>query len=258
VDRDPKPWIAALRSSHNRLSGLVEPLVPDRVDTPSMATEWSIAQVLSHLGSQAEIFTAFFVAAIEGTELPGPDSFPPIWDAWNGRAATDQVSDSLAANAAFVDFVASLADGQLGALRFLMFGMDLGAVDVLQMRLSEHAVHTWDVAGALDPRATVSADAVELLLDTLPDMAKRVGKPQDPPFQIRVVTSDPVRDLSLSAGDPVEIGKDENTKPADVLRIPAEALVRLVYGRLDDKHTPPVELEGDLTLDRLRSVFVGL
>jgi Mycothiol maleylpyruvate isomerase N-terminal domain len=40
------------------------------------------------------------------------------------------------------------------------------------------------------------------------------------------------------------------------LTLPAEALIRLVYGRLDPDHTPPVE--GDLALlDSLRSVFPG-
>ena len=37
---------------------------------------------------------------------------------------------------------------------------------------------------------------------------------------------------------------------------PAEAFVRLVYGRLDPAHTPPVD-DGDV-LDALRPVFTGV
>jgi hypothetical protein len=41
--------------------------------------------------------------------------------------------------------------------------------------------------------------------------------------------------------------------------LPAEALLRLVYGRLDPGHTPPVEVSGDAgLLDRAREVFPGL
>jgi hypothetical protein len=41
------------------------------------------------------------------------------------------------------------------------------------------------------------------------------------------------------------------------VRMPGEALVRLVYGRLDSEHTPEaVEAEG-VDLDVLRSVFPG-
>jgi len=43
------------------------------------------------------------------------------------------------------------------------------------------------------------------------------------------------------------------------VQLPAEALVRLVYGRLDPGHTPPVEVTGDaVLLDRARAVFPGL
>jgi hypothetical protein len=40
------------------------------------------------------------------------------------------------------------------------------------------------------------------------------------------------------------------------LRLPAEALVRLVYGRLGPEHTPPAESE-HVELDTLRRVFPG-
>jgi uncharacterized protein (TIGR03083 family) len=232
--------------------------VPDGVETKSQASDWTVAQVLSHLGSQAEIFSGILDAALDGTDLPGPEAFPPVWDAWNSRTPVDQVVDSLAANAAFLERVEDLSDAQLKALRFAMFGMDLDVVGFLRMRLSEYALHSWDVAAALDPGATVSGDAVALLIDTLPDMASRVGKPQDVPFRLRVVTSDPDRDLALLVDDAVRLEKADGESSDAVLRLPAEAFVRLVYGRLDDAHTPRLQLDGDgPTLDQLRSVFPG-
>jgi len=39
------------------------------------------------------------------------------------------------------------------------------------------------------------------------------------------------------------------------LELPAEAFVRLVYGRLDPDHTPRVD--GDFDLESLRHVFPG-
>ena len=41
------------------------------------------------------------------------------------------------------------------------------------------------------------------------------------------------------------------------LRLPGEAFIRLVYGRLDSAHTPPVET-GSTDLDELRRLFPGL
>src|SRR5580692_4679193 len=101
MDNDPQAWISALRASHDRLASVVQPLGPDDVVRPSMADEWTIAQVLSHLGSQAEIFGRILDAGLEHSDPPSPDSFPPVWEAWDTRSATDQVTDSVAANEAF-------------------------------------------------------------------------------------------------------------------------------------------------------------
>ncbi len=259
MDRDPQPWIAALRTSQDRLKGLVEPLIPGRVGTQSMATEWSVADVLSHLGSQAEIFQGILDAALAGSPLPGPEAFPPIWDAWNAKSGVDQVSDSLMANEAFVRQAEGLSQAELAALRFPLFGMDLDVVGFLQMRLSEHAVHSWDVAAALDPTAVVAADAVDLVIDTLPEMVKRIGKPQHEPFRVRIVTSGPDRDLVLAVEEAVTLGPVDGASVEGVVRLPAEAFLRLVYGRLDDQHRPALEVDGEgLTLDKLRAVFPGI
>jgi hypothetical protein len=40
------------------------------------------------------------------------------------------------------------------------------------------------------------------------------------------------------------------------VRLPAEAFLRLVYGRLDPDHTPPVDTQ-DVELGTLRSIFPG-
>ena len=39
--------------------------------------------------------------------------------------------------------------------------------------------------------------------------------------------------------------------------MPAEALLRLAYGRLDADHTPPEVVADAADLDRLRSLFPG-
>ena len=55
MESSPGPWISALRHSHDDLRASVEPLGRTQLEQRSYASEWSIAQVLSHLGSQAEI-----------------------------------------------------------------------------------------------------------------------------------------------------------------------------------------------------------
>jgi len=258
VNADPRPPISVLRSSQNRLVALVEPLIPDGVEAPSMADEWTVAQVMSHLGSQAEIFGDIIQAGIDDQEIPGPDSFPPVWDKWNAKSPVDQARDSLAANEYFLEKVEGLSDAQLDSLRFAMFGMDLDLARVVMMRLAEMALHSWDIAAALDAEALVAADAVDLVIDTLPQTAARAGKAPDTGLRVRVITSDPVRDLVLRADEAVTLDQWDDSPADGVLRLPAESLVRLVYGRLDDDHTANVDFESEeLDLDALRAVFPG-
>ena len=84
MEPSPGPWISALRHSHDRLQAGVEPLGPAQLERRSYASERSIAQVLSHLGSQAEIFGLFLDAGLTGQDPPGREEFVPIWDSWNG------------------------------------------------------------------------------------------------------------------------------------------------------------------------------
>jgi hypothetical protein len=118
-------------------------------------------------------------------------------------------------------------------------------------------VHTWDVAVALEPAARVAGDAVALLVDQLPEMVARVGKPSAQPATLLVSTTDPERRFTLATGG---VRLEPRTDPATdgSLHLPAEALLRLVYGRLDPAHTPPLRLDSPtVTLDDLRSVFPG-
>ena len=57
-------WLAALRRSHERMTALVDGLTDEQAMLRSYADEWSLAQVASHLGSQAEIFDLFLTAGL--------------------------------------------------------------------------------------------------------------------------------------------------------------------------------------------------
>ena len=50
---------AALRSSHLGLADAVVPMTADQLMERSYCQDWTIAQLLSHLGSGAEIFGLF-------------------------------------------------------------------------------------------------------------------------------------------------------------------------------------------------------
>jgi uncharacterized protein (TIGR03083 family) len=255
METSPDAWIGALRHSHDRLRALVEPLGPGQLEQRSYASEWSIAQVLSHLGSQAEIFGLFLDAGLNGQVPPGREDFGAIWEAWNAKDPQTQASDALRADAVILQRFESLDADQRARVRVKAFDRDADLIGLARMRLGEHAVHSWDVAVALDPAATLEPDAVALLIDTLEPLATRASKPDGKQRRVRISTSDPERHFILETGTGVTL-TDGDDGPAD-LRLPAEALIRLVYGRLDPASTPPLEASG-VDLDELRRLFPGV
>jgi uncharacterized protein (TIGR03083 family) len=254
---DATAWISALRNSHDRFTALVAPLRPDQVEAPSYASEWSIADTASHLGSQAEIFDRFLTAGLTGAPAPGNEVFGPIWDRWNSRPPAEQTTESVAATEAFVARLEYLTDDERAAFALEAFGRQLDLAGLAALRLGEHALHTWDVAVAFDPGATVSADAVGLLLTTLPQTAVRAGKPNSELAPVVIETVEPTRRFRLTAAPEVSLTPEfsDGETAERAVELPAEALIRLVFGRLDPDHTP--DGVGDDRLDALRAVFPG-
>jgi uncharacterized protein (TIGR03083 family) len=263
VDDRAQTAYDALHASYERMSSLTQGLDADDLRTQSYASEWTVAQVLSHLGSQSEIFHQFLAAGIAGKPIPGTEIFPPVWDRWNALTPEQQAAEGLVAARRILDSVAELPPDRADELRMDLFGRTVDLEGFLQMRLSEYALHTWDVDVALDPDAVIPADAVVLLVDRLPAVVKRSGRPASDrgaaPVAVRVRTTEPSRDWLLSVDDAATLTPWTDASMAQgVVELPAEAFVRLVYGRMDEAHTPAtVTADRDL-LDALRAAFPGI
>jgi uncharacterized protein (TIGR03083 family) len=249
--------IAALRASHERLRALVEPMDEAALLAPS-AHDWSIAEVLSHLGSQAEILGTFFDAIVAGEPVPGFEIAQPIWDAWNAKSPVAQRDDSLAANEKQIRAIEALDPAAAEAFRMDFIGRQLDLTGYVGIRLNEHAVHAWDVEVALDPAATIAPSAVAILVDGVGAVAARAGKGSPEPYSVRVGTTDPARDLVVNVGEQVSIeAADADARYDGAIDLPAEAFVRLVFGRLDPDHTPEHSESGARGVADLRAVFPG-
>lgn len=251
----------ALRNSHELLVAVLGPLDDEQVAGPSYDDDWTIAQVASHLGSGAETFELFVSAGLAGRPAPGSDTMKPMWDSWNAKPAPDQARDGLAADESFLQHLESLSTDDVNGWKLDFFGSQRTLLDLLLMRLSEHTVHTWDIAVALDPTATLPDDSAELVVDCLEQVVARSGKPAPDPVTIGVVTTQPDRAFRLDlAGGPAALapadGHPAGTGPT--VKLSSEALIRLVYGRLDPEHTPSSVETSGIDLDTLRRTFPGV
>jgi uncharacterized protein (TIGR03083 family) len=254
--------ISALRTGHDELVALLDKLGPDDLARTSGASEWTVAQVLSHLGSGAEINLATLESALDGTGGPARESNASVWARWDGMSPAEQAASFPAADERLVRRLEGLDERTRTELR-----IDVGflprPVDVATsagLRLTEFALHSWDVRAALDPAATVSPEATALLLDSIAPLLGFVGRADqiDGAVHLAVRTTAPDGSFGLSIADSVALTEAPERADGE-LTAPAEYVIRLVAGRHSAEHTPAaVTLTGDaVTLDDLRRVFPG-
>jgi len=249
--------IAALRANHDRLVGEVSTLTPEQLTGSSGASDWTIADVLSHLGSGAEIGWYPVVAAATGERVDAPDN-QEVWDRWNAMDPADQAASFVQSDeqsvATFEGLSAEQRDSITIDLGFLPEPVPLATA--LGMRLNEQALHGWDVEVGLDPAATLTEESAALLAEhfssTMSFLLGFVGKPEGVgPARVGLGGYTIVIAESIS----LEPGAEDTTATFEG---PLEAGIRLLAGRLTPEHTPDgVDVTGNITLDDLRKAFPG-
>lgn len=255
--------IAAMRTSHDRLAALVAELDDDALASPSGASEWDVSQVLSHLGSGAEITRAVVQAAFDGEPPPGPELNQGVWDRWNAMSRRERADGFLRSQQGLVELYEAMDADTRENLRidvgFLPAPVD--AATAVALRLNEMALHSWDVRVTLDPGAVLDPEATGPVLAGLNAMAGWLARPEPVAGKaavIAVTTTDPASVFALRLGDEIGIEGEVSNDPDGTLRLPAEAWLRLVAGRLAPEHMPAsVTAAGAADLDLLRQVFAG-
>jgi uncharacterized protein (TIGR03083 family) len=270
VEADPAVWIRELGASQRRLAELVGRLGPEELRRPSYDRDWTVAQLLSHIGRLAEITRARLAGALAGAPPVEREDVEKIWARWDAMSPEQQAAEMLAWDRACVEDLERLDEQTRRALRVPRPGGEFyDLATQLSLELNEHALHAWDVAVTFDPGATLAPGSVPLLLDNLLEgpgwmvarmtrggAAAAVGAKLDgQPVLVR--TTDSERWIAIElAGEPQVREVDPDGHPD--LVIPAEALLRLCYGRLDPDHTPAgIRVQSPLELDDLRATFNG-
>ncbi|MGI5127114.1 maleylpyruvate isomerase family mycothiol-dependent enzyme [Pseudonocardia sp. CA-107938] len=249
------PAVLALRRSHDALAALVPTLTPEQLVGPAYPTEWTVAATLSHIGSGAVIGLLGLDAVLAGAPAPDRAQYSAVWDEWNAKDPQSQADEAVAADGKLTEAWAGVDADRLPELSFALGPMQVDGVTMLRLRLSEVALHSWDVAVAVDPTAAVEQAAVDQIVDNLAQIAGWSGVPVAGSPEVVVETTDPERRFVIAVGEAVTLRPAIVGDGPATLALPAEAFVRLVYGRLDAEHTP-TGVAGE-ELERLRKVFRG-
>jgi len=230
--------IAALRQGHDDFTALVRGLEPDRLTAPSAATEWDVSQVISHLGSGAEINLEVVQASLEGRPAPEFEFNKGIWARWDGMTPQERQETFPVVNERLVAAYEAL-DATQRAEHRIDVGWMPEPVDVATsavLRLTEFGYHDWDVRAAFDPAATLAPEAAALMNDRVGALFGWIAKPANLDGRTAVLAvrlTDLDETLSLHLTDPVSLsGTPASTATPDgELSLPLEAWLRLAAGR---------------------------
>ncbi len=245
----------ALRESVAHLYDVASDIQPIDYTASAYPSEWTIADTMSHLGSGAVIGTRRIEDFVIGCD-PGPDFNQTVWDLWNAKSPGDQVGDALLSDQRYLEALEGMTEEQRSEYRMSLGPMSFDFDGVVGLRLGEHVLHTWDVEVSFEADATLPADASALILDRINFLVGRTARLAGDERQISIRTIEPERSFTLrltsEAAEFVEGSRDGRVD----LEIPAEALVRLFYGRLDEAHTSE-SLRNNDVVTYLRGVFRG-
>lgn len=254
--------IEALHAGDDQLAPLVRSFTPEQLREPTGDGQWTLAQVLSHLGSGAVITRKGLEAALAAAPHPGQESNQAVWAQWDAMEPQEQADGFLAADTELLGVYdgidATTRESVRVEMGFLPEPVDLASA--ARFRLNELALHSWDVRATVDPGATLEPHAAPLLVDQAAFMMGWLAKAaplQGRTSSLLVTLTDPDHTLGLELADPVTLG-DVPADPDGTLTLPTEAWLRLLSGRLAATHTPASVLTtGAADLGLLRQVFPG-
>ena len=172
--------LEVLQASVSHLASVVGGLPPAQLTAPAYPTNWTVADVLSHLGSGAVISRRRFEDGTAREETPS-DFAKSVWAEWDAKSAEAKAADFLVADAAFIDLLWSSTDDDRARVRSALGPMTLDFAGFVGMRLNEHALHSWDVEVAFEPGAALAPASTEVVVDNLQLIAQFVAKPAGPP-----------------------------------------------------------------------------
>ncbi len=244
----PQERIRVLQREAEELKEYLSGLTAAAWSHPSACHRWTVADVLSHLGSQG--FARSITRGLAGDISP-PEGQPPVAEhneddfaeriAQRALATRQQQGDGL------LDWFNSNLDESVQV--FERVGPDSWDTlcywppgpepisTLLDMRIAELTVHAWDVRSVLEPDYHLSDGSIGALIDTVPRAVRRAFRPEpdlDSPIRYRFSVSSAVSTIV----DIVATREGTRLEPADAceadvtFRCDGETYVLVMYGRV--------------------------
>ena len=206
---------------------------------PSWCDGWAVQDVAAHMAESNDRFFQIVSAALQNGPVPEftPASRAERQAAVKARGGKAIVTQLQERGYATFDLLEGASGEALGRTVTVPAGT-LSLAQIAPQRLSECTLHSWDIRYGRDAAATLDAAAVPLLLDGIIAAAPRLASKgaamaQQAVYRIEL-TGSGAGDVTLAIGDgALKANRGAPAESVVTLRMPAEAFIRLVWGRLD-------------------------
>jgi uncharacterized protein (TIGR03083 family) len=262
---DARRVLRLSRAEYDALLAYLQQLPPAGWTEQSACAEWKVYQVVSHIGWQPEIIGAMLKAGLRGSPAMTDDQRKAIWARFDAMQPDEVLPALKANNDAFVALTDSLSEAELGQTIPWIFG-PAPLASVLASRLNEQALHAWDITSVHEKQAKLTPAAVpDLVAANVPARVGRLAQPTQAEAlvgkTIQVRYTQPGGSASLKVDkDSVGATPGQADAPDLTVELPAEALVRLIWGRYDvtaGVKSGEVKLSRPDLADSLQKLFPG-
>ena len=250
-----------------RLEQFLSTLSLEDWQRPSQCDQWQVADVVAHLvGVQhAERITR----GLHGDVTPSAGFVPSgtlneddLRDYMSQRAialrnqSSDQLLEAFRAEREQLDEVLTgMAPQDWEKFCYHPVGPE-PIRTIIDIRLTELAMHGWDIRASFDPQASLSVDSIPALVNTIPRAVRRAFRPganRTRTVRYRFHMTEPVAattDILLNA-DGASVASDSQVEADVTFRCDTSTAISVIFGRIklaDAMANRRVRVEGDQEL----------
>jgi uncharacterized protein (TIGR03083 family) len=238
----------AVQAEEKRLEQFLSALSPEDWQHPSKCDQWQVADVVAHLvsGKHAERI----VRGLHGDVTPSAGFVPSAtlneddlreYMSQRAIALRSQSSDQLlegfrADREQSEDVLTGMTSQDWEKPCYHPVGSE-PIRTIIDIRLTEVAMHGWDIRASFDPQASLSEDALPSLLQTIPRAVRRAFRPDTSRtrhVRYRFQMTEPVAatmDIILAA-DGASVESDSTTEADVTFHCDTSTAILVIFGRL--------------------------
>ena len=249
----PEQRLRILKTETERLEHYLSGLSKEAWHQPSACGEWTVAGVVAHLTAHNQMYPERIIGTLQvdsskQQELPPPytGKVDPAPVAQGAIALTNELGEELLptfikGNRAMEEALAHVGPEDWDKLVYRPNGAE-PLRNIVDVRISELAIHGWDIMSPLDPDATLSPECMPIIVERMPQRprwweirtsADGLSAPVRYRFQVSDVPAPGTDFLLAPARQYMEVAGDAQ---ADVtFRCDGETFALLAYGRLSSE-----------------------